>query len=95
MSEAVGGYLLRLVGETRRHPEVESGLSPRGALALFRAAQARALLAGRDYVSPDDVQALARAVLAHRLVLTTQARYGGISKEDVVSRILEAVPVPA
>ena len=62
---------------------------------LFRAAQARALLAGRSFVVPEDVKAQAVAVLAHRLGLDTKARYGGVSKEDVVSRILEAVPVPA
>ena len=58
-------------------PSIELGVSPRGALAFFRASQARAFLSGRTYVSPDDVQALAAPVLAHRIGLTTQARYGG------------------
>ena len=62
---------------------------------LFRAAQARALLSGRSFAVPEDVKAQAVPVLAHRLGLDTKARYGGVSKEDVVRRVLDAVPVPA
>jgi len=69
-------------------------VSPRGAIALFRAAQARALLLRRTYASPDDVQALAGAVLAHRVQLTAQARYGGTRSDAVIARILAAVKVP-
>ena len=64
------------------------------ALATFRACQARALLRGRDWVSPDDVQSLAESVLAHRLVLTAQARYGGVTPESVIVGLLGAVDVP-
>jgi MoxR-like ATPase len=62
---------------------------------LFRAAQARALLEGRGFVVPEDVKAQGVPVLAHRLGLETKARYTGVSKEDIVREVLEAVPVPA
>jgi MoxR-like ATPase len=95
VTESVGRYLLQLVAETRRHKEIEIGVSPRGALALCRATQAHALVARRDYVSPDDVQRVASVVLAHRLVLTAQARYGGVRATALVDGILSMVPVPA
>jgi MoxR-like ATPase len=95
IERSLGRYVVALAEATRRHPQVRLGCSPRGSLMLFRAAQARAVLAGRSFVVPEDVKAQAVAVLAHRLGLDTKARYGGVSKEDVVSRILEAVPVPA
>ncbi|WP_197040972.1 AAA family ATPase [Chondromyces apiculatus] len=94
MKEAVGRYLLALVTATREHRALSLGVSPRGALALFRAAQARAFLEGRRYVSPDDVQSLAVPVLAHRLALTTQARYGGLTGAAVAEEIVAATPVP-
>ena len=94
VKESVATYLLAIVAATRDHRELELGASPRGALALFRAAQARALLAGRAFVSPDDVQSLAAPVLAHRLMLTTQARYGGTTSASVVQGIVSAVRVP-
>jgi MoxR-like ATPase len=94
VTDAVADYLLRLVAETRRHKDIETGVSPRGALALYRASQARALCAGRDYVSPDDVQAVASAVCAHRIVLTAQARYGGTRALALVEGIVRAVAVP-
>jgi MoxR-like ATPase len=70
------------------------GASPRGSLALFRAAQARALLYGRAYASPEDVHALAIPVLAHRTQLGSEARYGGTTSEAVLSAILREVAVP-
>ena len=90
----VAEYLLRVVGKTRDHRDVELGSSPRGALALFRAAQARAYLAGRTWASPDDVQALSGPVLRHRLLLTTQARYGGTTADAVLASIVKSIPVP-
>jgi MoxR-like ATPase len=93
---ALGGrYVVALAEATRRHASVRLGCSPRGSLALFRAAQARALLESRDYVAPEDVKRQAVPVLAHRLGLETKARYTGVSKEDVVREILDASPVPA
>jgi MoxR-like ATPase len=90
----VAKYLLRVVTRTREAPELEIGVSPRGSLALFRASQARALLSGRTYVSPEDVQRMARPVLAHRLQLTAQARYGGRAAESVLEAALREVEVP-
>ncbi len=90
----VARYLLELVRRTRDHEELALGASPRGSLALFHAAQARAWLEGRDYASPDDVQALAVPVLAHRLELRSQARYGGRTTRQLVHEIVGAVPVP-
>jgi len=94
VKEPVAEYLLRVVGKTRDHRDVELGSSPRGALALFRAAQARAFLQGRTWAGPDDVQALAGPVLAHRILLTTQARYGGTTAAAIVAGIVKSVPVP-
>jgi MoxR-like ATPase len=94
MTEPVGRYLVALVGETRRHKEIEIGVSPRGALGLYRAAQAHALVRERDYLSPDDIQAVAGAVCAHRLGLTAHARYGGTRAETLMADLVRAVPVP-
>ena len=92
--DPVARYLLRLVDASRRHPDIELGVSTRGALAYFRAAQASAVLAGRGYVSPDDIARLAAPVLAHRLTLAPQARYGGRSTHAVVAELLERTAVP-
>ena len=90
----LGAYVVALAEATRRHPSVQLGCSPRGTLALFRAAQARALLRGRDYAVPEDVKLEAVPVLAHRLGLETKARYAGVSKDSVVQDVLAAVAVP-
>jgi MoxR-like ATPase len=95
VERSIGRYVVDLAEATRRDPQLKLGCSPRGSLMLFRAAQARALLSGRSFVVPEDVKAQAVPVLAHRLGLDTKARYGGVSKDDVVRRILDAVPVPA
>ena len=89
------GYEVALAEATRRHPSVRLGYSPRGSLLLFRSTQARAILEGRSFAVPEDVKAQAVPVLAHRLGLDTKARYTGVSRENVVREILEAVPVPA
>jgi MoxR-like ATPase len=94
IKESVADYLLAIVAATREHKSVELGVSPRGSLALFRAAQARAFLAGRRYASPDDVERLAGPVLAHRIVLTTEARYGGTTARAVLAGIVKDTPVP-
>jgi MoxR-like ATPase len=94
VERALGAYVVALANATRHHPSVQLGCSPRGTIALFRAAQARALLRGRDYAVPEDVKVEAVPVLAHRLGLETKARYAGISKESVVQDVLAAVPVP-
>lgn len=94
VAESVARYVLRIAAASRDHRELELGVSTRGALAMFRAAQARALLADRDYVTPDDVQVLAVPALAHRVLLTQKARYGGVGAGTIISNILEDVPVP-
>ncbi|CAN5925751.1 MoxR family ATPase [soil metagenome] len=94
VKESVAQYLLAIVQKTRRTAPLELGISPRGALAFFRAAQARALLSGRTYVSPDDIHALAGPVLAHRVQLTSTARYGGITAEAALADVVKDVPVP-
>ena len=91
---AVGRYLLSVVAATRGHKDVVLGASPRGALALFRASQARAYLSGRVYVSPDDVQSIARPVLAHRILLTPEARYGGRGAEGVLRDVVQSLRIP-
>ena len=95
VDRSLGRYVVALAEATRRHPSVRLGCSPRGSLMLFRSTQARAILEGRSFAVPEDVKAQAVPVLAHRLGLETKARYTGVSRENVVREILEAVPVPA
>ncbi len=94
VEDSLRAYVVRLVQATRRHNQVELGASPRAALALFRGGQALAAIRGRDYVLPDDVKFLAEPGLAHRLVLTPQARLRNITAEQVVTEVLAAEPVP-
>jgi MoxR-like ATPase len=93
VSDPVRTYLLDVVRSTRTDARLALGASPRAALALHRAAQARALLQGRSYVLPDDVKALAGPVLAHRLVLTSQARLRGETPDGVMAGIVASVGV--
>lgn len=88
-------YMVDLVSATRSHPDLRLGASPRATLHLLRAVKASAALAGRDYVLPDDVQALAAPVLAHRLLPTAQAQLSRRTAEQVVADILQRTPVPA
>ena len=94
VSDDVARYVLAIIARTRSAPELELGASPRGALALFRAAQARAMLLGRSYVTPDDVQALATAVLAHRVRMSADTRYGGRTDVALVAELVRGVDVP-
>ena len=94
VKESVARYLLELVAATRNHPAIALGASTRGALGFHRAAQARAWLDGREYVSPDDIQALAEPVLAHRVIATQESRYGGKTPEATIAEIVSRVPVP-
>ena len=89
----LGRYVVSLAEATRRHPSIQLGCSPRGTLMLVHAAQARAFVVGRDFVTPEDVKAEAVPVLAHRLGLETKARYSGVSKEETVREILASVPI--
>ena len=87
-------YLTRLVRATRDHEAVELGASPRGTLALGRAGQALAALRGRDYVLPDDIKELAIPVLAHRIILSPEARLRGRTAPQLLEEIVAGVPVP-
>ncbi len=91
---ALARYVVGLVDATRRDARVQLGASPRAGLALLRAAKARAVVAGRGYALPEDVRELGRSVLAHRLILTPDARARAIVAEEVVADALDAVPVP-
>ena len=90
----VSEYIVAVVTATREHQEVYLGASPRGSLALYRAAQARAMLYGRDYVIPDDVKELGEPTLAHRLIVSPAARIRNVDPRQIIEEIVEAVPVP-
>ena len=94
VAPAIKEYIVRLMQQTRQHPDIFLGASPRGSLTLYRAGQARAALHARDFVLPDDVKAIAPAVLAHRLIMSPSARLRNVAPEDVAAAILEGVPVP-
>jgi MoxR-like ATPase len=87
-------YTARLVERTRNHPEVALGVSTRGTINLFNAAQSRAAVLGRDYVIPDDIKALAEPVLAHRLILRPNAEMQGQTAGKILAQLLEREPVP-
>ncbi len=87
-------YVVSIVEATRSHDSLEVGASPRGGLALLRAARASAALGGRGFATPNDVKTLAVAVLAHRLVLRTEAWVRGVRETDVVEDCLQTVPTP-
>lgn len=94
VDEEVCKYIVALITETRKHPMISLGASPRASLALMRVSQAWAFLHGHNYVTPEDVKAVARAVLTHRLVLTQEAKLAGKSAESLLSDILFHTPVP-
>ena len=94
VSDPVKRYIVEMVRETREHPEVYLGASPRGSLGLFRAGQARAALNGRDYVFPDDIKVLAPNVLPHRVVVSPAARLTDLSASKIVREILDSLAVP-
>lgn len=94
VDDLIKQYIADLVGATRNHPAIFLGASPRGSLALYRTAQAKALLYGRDYVLPDDVKALVEPVLAHRIIVRAADSPHDRSGQDIIAKILESVPVP-
>ncbi|MBQ3009917.1 MAG: MoxR family ATPase [Oscillospiraceae bacterium] len=94
VSDTVADYLIAIVSETRTDSAVRMGASPRASRALFRAVKAWAAMQGRSFATPDDVQNLAIPVLAHRLMLTNEARISGITAENVITSILSKLPVP-
>jgi MoxR-like ATPase len=94
VAPALKQYLVDLADASRRHPDLALGMSPRATLSLLRASRARALTAGRAFATPDDVKALAHPVLAHRLAASGDARLRGVSTTDVLTELIETVPVP-
>jgi MoxR-like ATPase len=95
LAESIGYYIVDLVAATRASSSVQVGASPRGSLALLKVARCRAALDGRDFVTPDDVKAVAVPALAHRLVLRPELWVQHVRAEDVVRDQLETVPTPA
>lgn len=93
-TEAVEQYMVHLTSATRHHAQVQVGASPRGSLALYQLARARALVAGRDFVLPDDVKAIAPTALAHRLLLKPEIWVRGLQAEDIIQDILQRTPIP-
>jgi MoxR-like ATPase len=94
VEESVGRYVVALLRHTRASARLALGASPRAGIALLRMAKARAVAAGRDYVRPEDVQAVAAPVLAHRLIVAPEARAAGITGEDTIRDAVEQTPVP-
>ena len=94
VDDKIKAYIVDLMTQTRKHPEVSLGASPRGSLVLYRTAQARAAMSARDYVTPDDVKALAPVCLAHRMIVSPSARIKDITAESILTEILNTVPVP-
>ncbi|WP_314002942.1 MoxR family ATPase [uncultured Paenibacillus sp.] len=94
VDDAVGDYLVRIIRATREHQSVQLGASPRASISLMAAAKAHAYLNERDYVIPDDIKLLAGHVLAHRILLHTDARMNGITSEEVVDRLVREISVP-
>jgi MoxR-like ATPase len=94
VAPSLKGYLVDLADASRRHPRLALGMSPRATLSLQRVARSRAAAAGREYVVPDDLKALAEPVLAHRFLVTPEAQLSGVTAADALSEVLRAVPVP-
>lgn len=94
VDDTIKNYIVDLANRTRKDSYVYLGVSPRGSLALMKASQALAMLRGRDFVTPDDVQYLAPFVFSHRMMLRSEARYDGITPEEIVERILAKTNVP-
>lgn len=94
VDESIDDYIVNIVKATRENHDIQLGSSPRGSLALFRSAQAWAVINGRDYVLPDDVKGLVRSVLGHRLIVKPETRLQGLTSEDVLTNILKQVHIP-
>lgn len=94
VDDSVRGYVVSIIRATREHEGLSLGASPRAALALYKVSQALAAIEGRDFVTPDDVKAMAVPVLSHRLVLTSNSRLRGHTTSQIVEQVLSAAPVP-
>ncbi|UOE55787.1 MoxR family ATPase [Bacillus sp. CMF12] len=94
VDQTIKRYIVEIANQTRNHSSVYLGASPRGSIALMKAAQVYAFMYGRDYVLPDDIQYLAPAVFVHRIILRSEAKFEGITAEEVVERVIARVSVP-
>ncbi len=94
VDQTLNKYIVDIVSQTRRHPDVTLGCSPRGSLALFRASQAHAFLNGRTYVLPDDIKKMAVPVLSHRIMLKQEAKLKKISPNEIIESILGNTTIP-
>ncbi|MFU0789131.1 AAA family ATPase [Virgibacillus proomii] len=94
IDKSVQHYIIDLTMSTRSHPAIYLGASPRGSIALMRAAKAYAFIVGRDYVLPDDVKYLAPYVLTHRIILHSEAKYDGVIADEVIAAIIHHTNVP-
>jgi MoxR-like ATPase len=94
VEDSVRGYIVKVARATRKHQEIELGASPRATLSLFQVAQAWAAIQGRNFVIPDDVKHMAPHVLTHRLMISPQAQLRGRRPDELVSGIVDTVPVP-
>ena len=94
VDEMIKRYIVDITSRTRDHAHIYLGVSPRGSISLMKAAQAYAFIKGRDYTIPDDVQYLAEAVLAHRIILKSEAKYGGFTAGGIIQDIIQKIPVP-
>ena len=95
VADALAHYLVDLAGRSRTSPLLSLGISPRASLGLLRASRVWAAAEGRNFVTPDDIKALAIPVLAHRVVVGTDGRLGGVAPEETIIELLRATPVPA
>jgi MoxR-like ATPase len=94
VEESLNRYVVAVLRHTRSDPRLYLGASPRAGLALLRVAKAKALVAERDFVEPEDIKLVAPTVLAHRLILSPEARSSGLEAEDLVRDVIERTPVP-
>lgn len=94
VDKSLGSYIVDIVGQTRKHPDVSLGSSPRGSLSLFRASQAWAFYSGRNYVLPDDIKKMVTPVLSHRIILKQEAKLKKINPEDILNTIVGKIHVP-
>lgn len=94
VDETMKRYIVEIANQTRNHEKIFMGVSPRGSIALMKAAQAYAYMYDRDYVLPDDIQFLVPSVFSHRIILKSEAKYTGISAEELLQEIIGNVAVP-
>jgi MoxR-like ATPase len=94
LDQQIKEYIVSITTATRKHPDIYLGASPRGSIALYRTAQARAAIVGRDYVIPDDIKALAVPTLAHRMIISPAARLKNVVTSQVVQEVTNTIPAP-